>query len=108
MKTFLLLVSLSLTAAAADWPQFRGPTADGVTADTGLPLTWSEKDHVKWKKEIHGLGWSTPLVSEGRIWITTATLKGHEMSILCLDEASGEVLLDRVFITRCLFDSSCR
>lgn len=94
----LLLFLALVVPARAEWPEFRGPNADGLV-EAGLPVTWSEKEHVKWKKEIHGLGWSTPLVSEGKIWITTATLKGHEMSVLCLDEASGEVLLDRVVIT---------
>lgn len=84
--------------AAAEWPEFRGPGRDGHAAGD-LPVAWSETEGVKWKREIHGLGWSTPLVGGGKVWITTATPKGHEMSILCLDEKSGEVLLDRVFIT---------
>ncbi len=45
MKPAILLVALSFAAQAADWPQFRGPTADGVTTDTNLPLTWSEKEN---------------------------------------------------------------
>ncbi len=93
-----LLLAAGAASAAADWPEFRGPGRDGLVA-ANLPVKWGEGEGVKWKREIHGLGWSTPLVAEGRIWITTATPKGHQMSILCLDEESGEVLLDRVFIT---------
>lgn len=82
----------------AQWSEFRGPNRNG-TVDGDLPTEWSEGKNVTWKKEIHGLGWSTPLISEGKIWLTTATENGRRMSILCLDEKSGETLLDRVFIT---------
>jgi outer membrane protein assembly factor BamB len=99
MKFILLLCQvLALSTALAGWPEFRGPGQDGRT-DGAIPTEWSEEKNVSWKKEIHGLGWSTPLVMDGKIWITTATERGHQMSILCLDETSGEILLDRVFIT---------
>lgn len=107
MNRFLLLLLLPLglvalvasaSPAFAEWTEFRGPNRDGLT-DAEVPVKWGEGEKVVWKKEIHGLGWSTPLILEGKIWITTATEKGHQMSILCLDEKSGEVLLDRVFIT---------
>ena len=95
--SLLLLVSIS-SAFSAEWPEFRGPNRDG-TVDAVLTTEWSEEKNVSWKKAIHGLGWSTPLISEGKIWLTTATENGREMSILCLDEKTGETLLDRVFIT---------
>ena len=100
MKSFLLSLSFAalLPPAYADWTEFRGPNQDGIT-DADIATEWGTDKNVTWRKEIHGLGWSTPLILEGRIWITTATLKGHQMSILCLDEKSGETLLDRVFIT---------
>lgn len=101
MKVFSSLVAAGLLAGnlQAQWPEFRGPNADGTVDSKGLPTEWSEEKNVTWKKEIHGLGWSTPLISEGKLWLTTATEDGREMSILCFDEKSGEVLLDRVFIT---------
>ncbi|MDF1861758.1 MAG: PQQ-binding-like beta-propeller repeat protein [Verrucomicrobiales bacterium] len=101
MKFFSSLVAAGLLAGnlQAQWPEFRGPNADGTVDSKGLPTEWSAEKNVTWKKEIHGLGWSTPLISEGKLWLTTATEDGREMSILCFDEKSGEVLLDRVFIT---------
>ena len=100
MKSIHLILGLSLLSlsAHADWTSFRGAKGDGI-AEGDLPLKWGEGEKVTWKKEIHGLGWSTPLILEGKVWITTATEKGHRMSILCLDEKTGEILLDRVFIT---------
>lgn len=96
MKTLQTLVgcSLVLTIAWADWPQFRGPTGDGHAPKTtqGLPVVWSETQNVKWKTEIPHRGWSTPVVMNGQIWITTATLEGHEFFVLCLDANTGKIL----------------
>jgi hypothetical protein len=76
----------------AQWPEFRGPYANGTIAKSALPTEWSEEKNVSWKVDIHGLGWSTPIISEGKIWLTTATENGRRMSVLCLNEKSGEVL----------------
>ena len=51
----LLLMSGS-AKAAENWPQFRGPTGDGISDAKGLPTTWSPTEHVKWKADIHGKG----------------------------------------------------
>lgn len=80
--------------ARADWPEFRGPTADGQVAAAGLPLTWSETENVKWKTEIPFRGWSTPVVLGGQVWLTTATLDGHDFYAMCLDAATGKVLFN--------------
>ena len=71
MKAFLLLAAcLALPLPAADWPQFRGPTADGVTTDTNLPLTWSEKENLAWRTELPGPGSSSPIISGDRVFLT--------------------------------------
>src|SRR5689334_7751269 len=57
---------------AADWPQFRGPSGDGVTAASNLPVRWGGFDPVTWQAEIPGRGWSSPIVVGDRIWLTTA------------------------------------
>lgn len=58
--------------ADESWPQFRGPSGQGVATDADLPLTWSETEGVVWKTPIVGRGWSSPAVADGRIWLTTA------------------------------------
>jgi outer membrane protein assembly factor BamB len=90
---FLLSTGLA-TWAADDWPQFRGPRGDGRTDATGLPLTWSETEHVKWRTPIHGRGWSSPVIGGSQIWLTTATEDGQELSVLCVDKESGKVIHD--------------
>ena len=89
-----LLSVLTPLAHAADWPQFRGPTGQGISDSAGLPATWDEKTNVVWKTPVHGKAWSSPVVWGGLVWLTTATEDGRELSVLCVDKGSGKVLHD--------------
>ncbi len=90
-----MAVALALTVATAwsaeSWPVFRGPSQDGAAEASDLPLTWSEEQNVVWKTPISHRGWSTPVVWDGQIWLTTATEDGHEVFVYCIDFDSGEV-----------------
>ena len=98
-SSFLLAVALSITSsvclAADDWLQFRGPNGNGHADAKQLPLTWSETQNVKWKTAIHGKAWSSPIILDGRVWLTTANEKGTELSVLCVDAESGKILIDQ-------------
>jgi outer membrane protein assembly factor BamB len=59
-------------AAMDQWPQFRGPQAGVVPDDPNLPDTWSETDNVVWKVDIPGMGWSSPIVWDDHIFLTSA------------------------------------
>lgn len=73
----IMLLSFSTSAAAQEWPQFRGPDASGVVADNAqLPESWSRTDNVAWRTEIPGLGWSSPIVTNGLIVFTTVVSDG--------------------------------
>src|SRR5438093_1302891 len=63
-------------AAAENWPAWRGPRADGISNDTGLPLRWSRSENVAWKVKPTGLGMSTPIVWEDRIFLTAQIGRG--------------------------------
>lgn len=89
-----LAAALPLLADDANWPQFRGPRGDGTSTATGLPLQWSEREHVRWKAAVHGRAWSSPVVWGTQVWVTTATEDGRELSVLCLDRDSGKVVRD--------------
>ena len=96
----LLLASFAVFAtsspAADNWTQFRGPDGDGHSDATGLPLTFSETEHVKWKTPIHGKAWSSPVIWGAQVWLTTATEDGKELSVVCVDKETGRVLRDKV------------
>lgn len=86
---------LSIPLLAEDWPQFRGPSGQGVSAEQGLPLEWSDSKNIRWKASIPGEGWSSPVISGNRIWLTTAGDQGHSLRVLALDAGSGRITLDR-------------
>ncbi|MEZ6058714.1 MAG: PQQ-binding-like beta-propeller repeat protein, partial [Planctomycetaceae bacterium] len=75
MFTLLSVATLSIATSGLrgeDWREFRGPTGQGVTTSQQLPLTWSQTEHVTWKQPIDGVAWSSPVVSEGVIYLTSA------------------------------------
>jgi len=85
-------------ATRADWPEFRGPwgtghaAAPGDAQPVGLPLHWSETENVRWKTAISHRGWSTPVVMDGQVWLTTATEDGHDFYAICVDNESGRIV----------------
>lgn len=85
----LLILAVVVTF---DWPQFRGPTGQGVSDERGLPLTWSESKNVRWKTPIPGRGWSSPVVQGDRIWLTTATEDGKSLRAIAIDRNTGAIL----------------
>lgn len=92
--SLVCLLLFGAMCSAGDWPQFRGPDGEGHSTEKNLPLTWSETEHVAWKAELPGLGWSSPAIVGKQIWLTTATDEGHSLRVLCVDRDSGKVLHD--------------
>ncbi len=89
---------------AQDWPEFRGPTGQGHSNERGVPSDWSETKNIAWKTPVAGLGWSSPVVGGGLVWLTTATGE-REVSLraLAFDVATGrEVVNVEVFRLRSL------
>jgi outer membrane protein assembly factor BamB len=84
------------------WPQFRGPSGQGHAGDARVPTTWSETLNVRWKVPVPGLGWSSPVVADGRIWLTTATGDDDvSLRLLGFEEETGrEVVNAEVFRVR--------
>ena len=114
----LLSVTLPLTLPAGDsWPQFRGPDARGVSFDGGLPSEWSATKNVAWVLPVPGRSWSSPIVHQGAVFVTTAVNEGedhdpkkglyfggnrpkpiphvHRWKLLKVDAQSGEVVWER-------------
>lgn len=91
----LILLTGLAVAPGADWPGFRGPTGQGVSTEHALPLHWNAGSNVVWKTPIPGTGWSSPVVSGGRVFLTTTIENGTKCHVLCLDQEKGTVLWDR-------------
>lgn len=99
----VFLVASVGPACGADWLRFRGPGGSGVSADTGVPVAWSDSENVKWKTALPGPGSSSPIVVGERVLVTCYSgygekrgepgriedLKRHLVSI---DRADGKVV----------------
>ena len=118
MTAFLFFTVADDSVQNVHWPSFRGSNANGVADGYSLPTTWSvnESENIRWKTPIPGLGLSSPIVWEDRIFISTAISGGknqefkpglygniasveddtpHRWIIYCLDKNTGKILWER-------------
>lgn len=99
----LLVLSFAGRVWPADWPRFRGPTGQGIVTGSDAPLKWGPQENVLWRAELPGPGSSSPIVSGGKVFLTSyssygldakqpgdpAKLKRHA---LCFNRADGKLL----------------
>ncbi len=92
----LLPASLCSTGYAQSeegyWNQYRGPNEDGKTGAKGLPVEFGETKHVRWKTAIPGIGFSSPVLWDDQIWLTTAPPEGDEVYAVGVDLHSGKII----------------
>ena len=96
LRCLFLTASLATTAMAADsWPQFRGPTGQGIATGSG-PLKWSKDAGVAWKTPLSAQGWSSPVIADGKIVLTGSRKDGDATHLFAfaLDVATGKKLWD--------------
>lgn len=86
----LTLMSCSLVSAE-EWMRFRGPNGQGLSTEEKLPVYWSQEENIVWKASIPGKGWSSPIVFEDRIFLTTATEDGVACRVICINRIDGSV-----------------
>jgi outer membrane protein assembly factor BamB len=104
-RLHVLFAGLGLLTAASgradDWPEFRGPTGQGIVRDGSLPVEWSSTKNVAWKQKIPGRGWSSPVVAGGRIYLTSAVpvpgspTNDQSLDALCLEARTGKLMWER-------------
>jgi outer membrane protein assembly factor BamB len=109
MASFVIL--LGAVVAADQWQQFRGPQAGVAPDHPDLPDTWSRTENVRWAREIAGTGWSSPIVWDDHVFVTSVVSTGipetpktgvylgdwpastaeHRWMVYALDRASGAI-----------------
>lgn len=87
-----------------NWPAWRGPLANGIAPESNPPVSWSESTNIKWRTAIPGKGFSTPIVWDRYVFVTTAIPKegvpGSEMmpyifKVIALNRADGKILWEK-------------
>ena len=96
MRRLLMASSLAALLAAtafANWPQWRGPELNGVSAERNLPLRWGASENVAWKLAMPDRSGSTPIVWGERVFLNVA--EGDDLSLWCVERSKGSVVWKR-------------
>jgi len=97
----IVAILLPTSGHGEDWPEFRGPTGQGIAREARLPVQWNATKNVAWKRPIPGTGWSSPIIHAGRVYLTAAVpaegSRNDDQSLraLCFDAKTGKPLWER-------------
>lgn len=99
IRIFTPLAVMICATAAAQWPDRHGPDLTGQVRPpdaAGLPMHWSATENIAWKAPLHDEGHSSPVILDGKIWLTAATPDGKKQYVIGIDEETGQVLHDKL------------
>ena len=88
--------SSAQSASEQQWRAWRGPNDNGVVENQTPVTEWSKSENVIWKSTIPGRGHSTPIIVDGRIFLTTSDVQKETQSVLCFDQSNGKLLWEKV------------
>src|SRR5262245_61961302 len=95
----LFLIVASAASSAENWPQWRGPALNGLSAERNLPITWSATENITWKLPLPAWSGSTPIVWGDRIFLNVAEdlrhREGDNLFLWCIDRNTGAVMWKR-------------
>ena len=101
MRSTLVATCLTLTLSglanssshAENWPQWRGPTGNGLSGETGIATEWNEEQNVAWRLPLPGPAGATPIVWDDRIFVTSTvgSDEGANLVLLCISTDGKEL-----------------
>lgn len=98
LASMMLVTLASLTASAADWPEFLGPRGRGSAGDETIRTRWSEADGIAWKADLPGRGASSPIVIGDLVVVTASSgARQDRLHVIAIDKGSGRVKWHRKF-----------
>jgi outer membrane protein assembly factor BamB len=95
---FVALALLAAAGRAGEWPSWRGPTGDGVSQETDVPVRWAAAYNIAWKTPIPGKGHSSPVVWGDRVFVTSAVKNDKTRLLVAVDRRTGKVLWLRIVL----------
>ncbi len=132
----VLAAVASVDGRGEPWPQWRGPSGQGISTETNLPTEWSKTKNVAWSTEIPGRGFSSPIVWGNRVYLTSsiegdivpgaktaphklggedfvhpdavAGDRRHELKVFALDATTGRILWERTAYSGPVYDARHR
>jgi outer membrane protein assembly factor BamB len=100
-QALIALLLLAGSAAAEDWPGWRGPRGDGTSHEARFPLRWDGTSGagIRWKVAVPGKGYSSPIVWRDRVFLASCLLETNQRVLICLDRTSGRLLWQQTVVT---------
>ena len=96
LGTGIVAVAAAATLSAENWPQWRGPALNGVSAEKGLPLKWNEHENIAWKLQMPGRSGSTPIIWGETIFLNVATgTNTGDLELWAIDRNKQSVMWKR-------------
>ena len=87
---FTICMLTTVVVFAENWPQWRGPNLNGVSAEKNLPVKWSSEDNIAWKLPMPGLSGSTPIIWNDRVFLNLA--EGDDLYLWSIDRTKGTLV----------------
>ena len=85
-------------ASAQNWPCWRGPNGDGTSLETNLPVEWDSVKNVLWKSKVPGIGYSSPIIWEDKLFTLTALIDTQEKVLLCYNAKNGDLIWQKTIV----------
>ena len=95
MRLVVLFFFVAGLIRAENWPGWRGPSGDGVSAGKGIPTKWSSTENIAWKIAVPGEGHSSPIVWGDKVFLTSSLTEKNKRILLCIDRLSGQTVWQR-------------
>jgi len=97
---FIFFVTTASSQEPENWARFRGPNGQGISKVTALPVRWNAQENIAWKTYIPGEGWSSPIVWNDHIFLTTAMNNGENCYVIAIDRRTGKILWNKLVFTQ--------
>lgn len=88
----LVFLAAAMNGSAENWPSWRGPNGDGSTPEQVFPTTWSATENIRWKMPLPDRGNSSPIVWDGKVFVTQAIDEDKRRTVMCFDRRNGKLL----------------
>jgi len=98
MRLVVLLFFMPCLLLSENWPNWRGPSGDGISLEKGIPVKWSPTENIAWRVAIPGKGHSSPVVWDNKVFLTTCLPEKEQRLLLCLDQRTGKKLWQKVVL----------
>jgi outer membrane protein assembly factor BamB len=104
LRLFLLLTLINLTTVirSQNWPNWRGPNGDGTSSETNLPVHWDSNKNVVWKSVVPGIGHSSPIIWDDKLFTSSAISETQEKVLLCYNSQTGDLIWQKTVVKSAL------